>query len=229
MKKLFAVMLCLLALCGCGEATPVDVATTDGTTAVEATSSMEELYSAVIADAAIGGGLVWPVDRDWRDDYALYDTDGNGTMALLLGIKNSYGRVREIYTFQNGVAERKLSADNPEAGDSSIYILKTGYIYTEQFGVDIKRFYRFEDGQLKFVMGLGSYINGGPFRVDPTGGEKDFSFGFGPDDTKVRIKPIEYGKYRRLYNEFLGERDPDLLVWEPAELDWKPLAEWGIE
>jgi len=193
---------------------------TTTTTIVPTSANPDPLFSQVIADI-LEGGANWPADSDGREDYALYDTDGNGTMALLLGVENPYGFAREIFTIQNGVVERKLNVNNyQDAGDSMIYMLKTGYVCTEQANGPggTKRCYRFENGQLKFVAGLGGYEhNNGGFRVDPTGGDRDFFFDFVPDGTEVRISNDEY---MRLIDEFIGD-------WEPVELDWKPLAEYG--
>lgn len=152
--------------------------------------------------------------------YVLYDTDGEGAMALFLGGDNPYGSVNAIYTFQNGVVEQKLNIDDSDAGDNRIYVLKTGYIRTEKLnGTPTKGYYHFENGQLKLVAGLGYYgdINGSVFRVDPSGTERDYFFDFIPDGTEV---PITAEEGRRLVKAFNGD-------WEPAELDWKPLAEYG--
>ena len=151
--------------------------------------------------------------------YVLYDTDGKGTMALLLGGENPYGAVAEIYTIQNGVAERKLSTNDPDARDAMIQMLKTGYLHTYGGWSGTYGYYRFEDGQLKLVVGMNSYGDGSDnfFRVDPTGTERDYFFDFIPDGTEV---PITENEFRRLVEKYGGNH-------EPAELDWKPLAEYG--
>ena len=234
MRKLFIAPLCLLlaGLCACGQTAPSEKTTAKITeelaeTTIEAVPptkfefepNPDDPFSFVIADRKVETGIVWPVDFS-SDCYALYDTDGKGTMALLLGGANSNGEVREIYTLQDGVMERKLNANDYEkVGDSMIRILKTGYLYTERLnGSPTRGYYRFEDGQLKLVVDLGGYDDdSGSFRIDPTGTERDFFFDFVPDGTEVRIAAEEH---KRLVKKFVGN-------WEPADLDWKPLAEYG--
>ena len=246
MKKLFSIMLCLcfFLLCSCGGVEPDETPTTTApitTTIAKKTAEMtakaiastyyefsanpDDPFSYVVADRAVEGGINWPVDCDWSSDYVLYDTDGKGTMALLLGTKNPIGMVREIYTVQDGVVQRKLNAnDYKNVGDAMIKVLKTGYIYTEKLnGTPARRYYRFEDGQLKLVAGLSGYgydSNGnhlGYYRIDPTGKEKDFLFDIEPDGTEI---PISDEELQRLRKKFVGDG-------QVVELDWKPLAEYG--
>jgi len=230
MKRLFIAGLCLLfaSLYACGKVTlPEETTTTTTmaettkipTTTIAFKPNPDDPYSYVIADALEESGN-WLADRVWRyEDYVLYDTDGKGTMALLLGWENSEGFICEIFTLRNGVAERKFSIPDG-SNDHVIRMMKTGYIYTEDLhGAGTTRgYYCFEDGQLRLAAGLGGYEDvSGYFRVDPTDGERDFFFGFVPDGTEV---PINDEECRRLVKEFVGD-------WEPAELDWKPLAEYG--
>jgi len=212
-KKLHIVLLCLLfaGLCACGTAPQETPATT---------SNMEELYSVVIADILENGGNKPP---GWSDgDYVLYDTDGKGTMALLLGWDNPNGEIYEIYTLRNGIAELQLSCvDYP--GECIIRMYKNGNISASQLnGVGSGGWYRFEDGQLKYIVSIGEYwdengLYSGYYRRDPAGDESDFFFDFVPDGTEV---PITDEECRRLSVELRGDN-------ERAELDWKPLAEYG--
>jgi len=240
MKKLFSTLLCvsLLMLCACGKVEPKETAVeketvagaaneqkteaqtvTEVPTKAKIKTSPDDPYSYVVEDVA-EDGVKWPVlDNyyfDRRYEYVLYDTDGKGTYALLLGEENPLGEVFEIYTIKDDVMERKLSIYG-DMGLRAILIRKNGVISAGTSG-EIVWYYRFEDGQLKLMAGLGMYANGGGgFRVDPTGTEKDFLFDFVPDGTEVPLRPDEYNG---LINEFVGDR-------EPAELDWKPLAEYG--
>jgi len=241
MKKLFSTLLCLslLVLCACGEVGSEEItaenetaagaaneqkteaqAVTESTTKVKIKTDPDDPYSFVVADV-VEGGIDWPllgnafIDR--REDYVLYDTDSNGTYALLIGGKNSYGEVHEIYTIEDGVVERKLSIYD-DTGRRVMIMWKTGIISAGQTdGGGASGYYRFdEDGQLKLIVGLGLYVDGSGFRIDPTGTEKDFFFNYIPDGTEVRISTDEYW---RLKNDLLGDR-------EKVELDWKPMAEY---
>jgi len=233
-KKLSNVLLCLLlvGLCACEK---VDSETTTTTqkettttteqkteyptvnTTVKIETNPDDPYSFVVADV-VDGGIKWPMEEfDWRDDYAFYDIVGSGTQALLLGIKNSNGEVQEIYTIKDGIMERKLSTSGDP--DRLLRIYKNGTIWANQLnGTGAKGYYRLgEDGQLKLIMGLGVYAKGGGYRVDPTGTERDFFFEFIPAGTEIPLNPDEYNSFGK---ELLGDR-------EPAEFDWKPLAEYG--
>jgi len=156
-----------------------------------------------------------------REDYALYDIDGKGAKALLIGKKNPDGYVNEIYTIKDGAAERKL-AKTHDTDEGKIIMRKSGRIYLGRADtpwiLGYSRLYRFEDGQIKLMVGWGTYWNDkGVFRVDPTGTDRDFLFDFIPDGTEVRITGDEYN---RLCEEFIEDR-------EPPELDWHPLTEYG--
>ena len=240
MRKIFVALLCLLLVtfCACNQTKPPEETTTITQATAEITTfeptevSMptitiktdpEDPFSTIVSEQVdwlmkkyIETNDIGYHSRNYG--YALYDTDGRGTTALLIGGENPYGYVNEIYTLQNGVAEKKLDMG---LDDNSIIMFKTGYIRTSNlYGSGACGYYRFEDGQLRLVAGLGYYdgdFNGSVFRVDPTGGERDFFFDFIPDGTEV---PITDEECRRLVKEFLGDR-------EPAELDWKPLAEYG--
>lgn len=235
MKRLMYAMLCFLltGLCACGQTKPPekDIGTTEYTlltTNMEKTSEMttntvavkpnpSDPYSYVAVDVLESGGNK---PAGWSDgDYTLYDVDSQGKQALLLGWKNSSGQVSEIYTIEDGVAEQKLSIFD-KMGQEAIVIWKTGVISTGQSD-GVVWYYRFEEGQLKLIAGLGMYANwgdkSGGFRVDPTSGDSDFFFDFIPDGTEIPIGPDEYNA---MIDEFLGDR-------EPADLDWKPLAEYG--
>ena len=148
-------------------------------------------------------------------------------MALLIGGENPYGWVRAIYTIQNGVAECELAIDDSEYPDDierRIIILENGYIRAENARAEYvtQAYYRFEEGQLKFVARLGHYndAKGGNFRVEPPGEKKDFTFNYFPDGAEVRISEEES---LRLYMQFKGEN----YEGKPADLNWKPLAEYG--
>jgi len=221
MKKIFFILLCLM-LASLSACKHIDLPKETITTAIAQTkfeyeSKPDDPFSPVIEDAAVERGIIWLDYYNLREDYVLYDTDGNGTMALLLGWENPYGQVKEIYTFQNGVIERKLSANDPGAEETMIKMLKTGYICTEKLnGMGTNGYYCFEDGQLKLVAGLG-VDDHGYFRVDPTGEKRDYFFDFIPDGTEVRVVEEEA---RRLAEGFWGDG-------QTVELDWKPLAEYG--
>jgi len=218
MRKAFILLLCMLlaGLCACRGSVPEETTVEERTTTFEIKTNPDDPFSYAIADVEVGD--IWPIGRNWREDYALYDTDNQGTMALFLGIKNPDGFINEIYILQNGVAERVLSADNA-SGDCVITMYKTGVICTDQLdGEGAGGLYRFEDGQLKLIAGLGTYGDErGGYRVGPTGGEKDFFFDFIPDGTEVYMSADEFNG---LIEELLGD-------FEPMELDWKPLAEYG--
>jgi len=221
MKKVFVTLLCLLlaGLCACDsgvtmknitELTAIEQTTetptvTEEQTKSEAKTEHNDPFSSVIAET------------DW-EHYVLYDTDGNGTYALFLGIKNPYGQIQEIYTLKNGVAERKLSVHN-DTGLSAIVMWETGIISAGQAN-SVLWYYRFEGGQLKLITGFGSYGDGrGNFRVNPTGTDKDFFFSFSPDGTEIPFVSGS-GEANALVREFEGDG-------ERTELDWKPLAEYG--
>jgi len=237
MKKLTITFLCLLftGLCACQQGVRSEEKATTTTRKsgteepkpiITIKTSEDDPFSTIISDQVnwlmekyIETNDIHYYERASEQQYSLYDINGNGTTALLLGWENSNGQVGEIYTAQNNVAEQRLSVFE-DAGDSMIYVLKNGCIYTEQAdGSGTKGYYRFEDGQLKLVAGLGYYgdIDGSVFRVDPTGEERDYFFDFIPDGTEV---PISDEEGRRLYKELVGDG-------QLAELDWKPLAEYG--
>jgi len=231
MKKQYMALLCLLfaGLCACEQTKPAEktTATTsmwesttfEASTTIKIMTNADDPYSYVVADIIKEQSISFarPFIKNC-DKYALYDTDGKGTMALFLGGGSSNGLVGEIYTIQNGIAERKLSAYD-DSGDYIIRMFRNGIISTAKLdGEGAGGYYGFEDGQLKLIAGLGSYWDDrGVFRVDPTGGERDFFFNFIPDGTEVRITGEEFN---RLCEEFWGDL-------KPAELDWKPLAEYG--
>jgi len=245
MKKLFTALLCLLlvGLCACGEVKQEEITAGKGTTEITESKQSTEVsttaevktsvkiktdpndpYSYVAADV-VDGGIDWPVLSDylpdWRDHYILYDIDDKGTEALLIGGGNPHGEVLEIYTIKDGVVEKKLSVYDDE-GRRTMIMWKNGIISTGELdGGGAGGFYRFdEDGQLKLIMGLGIYRDGGYYRIDPTGTEKDFFFNYIPDGAEVGISGEEY---TRLMKEFFGED----YKMERATLDWKPLAEYG--
>jgi len=231
MKKVFIIALVLIVgLCACGRTTPSEETTTakEKTTWIIAESGkintteektawiaadMDTAFSSVIEDV-----LSRPNGYDTLDDFVLYDANGEGAKALLVGVKNYNGYIDEIFTFQNGAAEQVLSVAY-DTGDTYILPLKTGVIKTGSFGVSTNSYYRFDaEGQLKLIVKLDSYGDKrGLFRVNPTGEDKDYDFYFIPDGTEVRITQEEY---ERLHEQLEGDG-------QVVELDWKPLAEYG--
>jgi len=188
MKKLFVMLmcLCLLMLCACEKVEQEETATgketkemTESKQATEVSTTTEvktsekiktnpsDPYSFVAADV-VEGGIDWPVLRndyypDWRDHYVLYDIDGTGKKALLIGGGNPYGEMLEIYTIENGVAEQRLSIYGDETGGEKALIMwKNGVISAGELdGGGASGYYRFdEDGQLKLIVGLGLYMGG---------------------------------------------------------------------
>ena len=223
MKKLFIVMLCMVfvVLCACGTTNPEETTTTEEITAKSEKPSwvaanpdepFAHVIEGIIEEQGSSSGRPF---ISGCENYVLYSTDD--TKALLLGWENPNGYIGEIYTFQDGIAERKLSIFD-EQGECAIKMWKTGAISTGHSDGGAGGWYRFENGQLKLIAGLGVYGDGsGGYRVDPTGGERDLFFSFNPDGTEIRITADEYNG---LWEELVGDL-------EPAELDWKPLAEYG--
>ena len=135
--------------------------------------------------------------------YAFYETDNQGTQALLLGAD---GALFDVYVIQNGIAVQQelfLGDQGPTM------LFKTGTIRTVT-GYDgplLFSYYRFEDGVLKFQVDL--YDDEGEYyRTDNKDGWQE--------------KLISKEEFDRLQKEYEGDG-------QEVQLDWKPLAEYGKE
>jgi len=132
--------------------------------------------------------------------YAFYDTDNNGAMALILRGRG----ILDIYTIQNDVAVQAKSfyfARNAEFG-TGVWLLETGIIQSGD--IINNRFYRFEDGLLKFQ---GALIQGtGNMRHILADGSETI---------------VTWDESLQLIEDY-GEGN-----WNRAQLDWQPLAEFG--
>jgi len=136
--------------------------------------------------------------------YAFHDTDGNGTIALLLA-SDSWG-ITDIFVIQNGIAAQLVSID---AGEASVaFFLSSGVFYHVVLTQDLRRetrFYRFEDGALVRFATL----------IAGVGGENYYHIL--ADGTEVSITRDQFNE---ISEEYLGNG-------EFKNLDWRPIAEFG--
>ena len=212
MKKRLSALLCLalLALCACGQKN-------------DTMTGQDAPYSYVlnayrnyrrgegwrsVGFKTLPGDEPGSISEDWTEeqlDYALYDMDGKGTKALLLGVgSDQYNSICAVYTIENGVAvQQHRQAYCDEGGYTCL--LKNGTIFEQDLYAGVFDCYRFEDGKLKLKFD-------GWSRIDADGKKVDIS-----DD-----------EVRRLAEEYEGRKNGEL---EYAKLDWKPLdgyRDWGI-
>ena len=138
--------------------------------------------------------------------YAFFEIDDIGTQALLLGAD---GALFDVYVIQNGIAVQQEI--NIGEFDSPI-LFKNGVIRTHSYGDGEKYFYyyRFEKGLLiEQDTVLTEYL------------DDDNVFFRNSDNRRTGIS-ITKEEFDRLQKEFEGDG-------QLAELDWKPLADYGKE
>jgi len=226
MKKLFAMMLCLMGLCACGTA---NIKTSES----DPYSYVVKAYS-LIDTHFLYGRNGWSEEdfaqgfqmrpegafNNVRDgmytsngvcdnlNYALLDIDGNGTKELLLGVGSEpdIGLI-EVYAIQDGVAVQQAFSLSycADCGTEYPTLLKNGTIWSIRGGDQITvrhSYYRFADEQLKLQMKL----------TDTLTDDAQTSF-FRFDDL------ISQEEYERLRKEFEDDG-------QEAEIDWKPLANY---
>jgi hypothetical protein len=225
MKRFFIVLLCVLftGLCACVPIEPSErtaaqpTTTTETTKASSSTTKTSEItpYSKILKERleyyrSVSVGY----DALAYYYYALYDIDGNSTRELLLG-ENSYVETRlfSVYTIRNGVAVRQeqFSRDATDTSAPSL-LFKNGTIRTNENEMGIRGFgyYRFEDGELKHLTGV--------IEEERSHGAINY-FRIHADEQK--LVPSTKEEFERVQKEFEGDG-------QVVEIDWKPLAEYGV-
>ena len=131
-----------------------------------------------------------------ENNYAFYDTDGNGTMALLISGRG----LIDIYVIQNGVAVQQRSFPPGAESGSDTWLQENGVITSLNDEEGSRRYYRFEDGILRFQGGLTQNIH------------------TLADGSEISITLDEYVQLREKYRGGSAVR---------AQLDWRPLSEFG--
>ena len=233
MKKLFIILLILLLtiLCACGQAVPrektsatEEIAVTEETTTTTITEETSEMPTTMIVLSMVElkpNEIVAYSDilREYHDDltkgysfvqhYAFYDIVGDGTNFLLLSGEDTIGKsvFDSVYTIKNGVVVRQEQFPSPALGhDPTSSLFENGTIRTEFYdGARRTSYYRFEEGALKFQIGIVIETQTEYFRVDTVDGGWE---------------PITKEEYDRLKAEMEGDG-------QEVELDWRPLAEFG--
>jgi len=133
-------------------------------------------------------------------NYAFYDMDGSGTMALLFW----GGGLIDVYVIQNDVAVQQRSFPRGTESGSDTWLLETGVIISNNDINNSRSFYRFENGALKLQAILTSRTGIGYIYIQADGSETSITW-----EEHVQLME-EYG------------------VWEArAQLNWQPLAAFG--
>jgi len=147
--------------------------------------------------------------------YALHDIDSDGVDELLLGVQGAYGfTLFDIYSIRNGVAVQQLQKSG--SNNAHMSVLQNGTVKIsggrdKDFYDD---FYRFENGQLRYGIGLQEHLIVIPTDdgSDAVGLETEYARSDARDALEYKkISEKEYERLRRQYDD------------REAELAWAPL------
>jgi len=156
----------------------------------------------------------------WLLCYALYDINGDGVKELLLGCQGQAGNTTlfDIYSIQNGVAVQQLQTSGYPA---HMTVLKNGTVKISggRNRSFYNHFYRFQNDQLRYAVGLHEYINVIP--ADDGSDEVEFEAEYSRSDalSDREHKKISEKEYERLRRQYDDDRE--------VEFEWAPAWSYG--